>query len=148
MILARKRERYYFTNAFSQMKRRILKFDSQPGSPHISAGVDCDGWLYISGQGPLDFETRKPVAGTIEAETKLTLEHIGLILDQAGCTFADVVKCTCYLADLKDFAGFNATYQEAFTTPVPPARSTVQALLLGGIKVEIDAIAKIPLRKV
>ena len=147
MVLARKRKWDYSNDAFPQMKRRLLKFDSQPGSPHISAGVEIDGWLYISGQGPLDFETRKPVAGTIEAETKLTLKHIGLVLDQAGCTFADVVKCTCYLADLNDFAGFNATYQDAFTTLVPPARTTVQAPLLGGIEVEIDAIAKIPLRE-
>jgi len=130
------------------MKRRILKFDGQPGSPHISAGVEIDGWLYLSGQGPLDFQTRKPVAGTIETETKLTLEHIRLVLERAGCSFADVVKCTCYLADLTDFAGFNATYQDFFTTPVPPARTTIQAPLLGGIKVEIDAIAKIPQRDV
>jgi len=78
---------------------------------------------------------------------KFTLEQIGLVLGRAGSTFADGVKCTCYLADLKDFAGFNATYQDFSTTPVPPARTTVQAPLLGGIEVEIDAIAKIPLRE-
>lgn len=128
----------------NSVKQRILKFENQIGSPHISAAVEAGGWLYLSGQGPLDFATRAPVRGTIEEETELTLEHVRLILERAGCTFADVVKCTCYLADLADFPGFNTTYQSTFTNAVPPARTTVQALLLSGIKVEIDAIVRLP----
>lgn len=102
-----------------------------------------DGWLYVSGQGPLDLKTGKVVSGTIEEETSLVLSHIGKILNAAGCGFDDVVKCTCHLADIKDFDGFNRAYA-AFFPGVRPARTTVQSVLWGGIKVEIDAIARVP----
>jgi 2-iminobutanoate/2-iminopropanoate deaminase len=107
-----------------------------------SAGVLMDGWLYISGQGPLDLKTGKVVAGTIEEETRLALSHIGKVLQAAGCAFEDVVKCTCHLADIRDFDRFNKVYAEFFPG-VRPARTTVQSILWGGIKVEIDAIARI-----
>jgi len=103
-----------------------------------------DGWLFVSGQGPLDMTTKAVVSGTIAEETQLTLDNIGVILEQAGCTRDDVVKCTCYLADLRDFAEFDKAYGEYFKSDVPPARATVQAGLLNGIKVEIDAIARCP----
>jgi 2-iminobutanoate/2-iminopropanoate deaminase len=107
-----------------------------------SAGVACDGWLYVSGQGPLDLRTGEVVHGTIGEETRLTLSHIGKVLEAAGCTFDDVVKCTCHLADINDFDGFNAVYA-GFFTGVRPARTTVQSVLWGGIKVEIDAVARL-----
>ena len=87
--------------------------------------------------------TGEVVHGTIEEETRLTLSHIGTLLAQAGCTFADVVKCTCHLANINDFDPFDKTYREFFTG-VRPARTTVQSVLWDGIKVEIDAIAHIP----
>ena len=108
-----------------------------------SSGVIIDGWLYVSGQGPLDLTTMEVKRGTIVEETKTTLDHIGKILAEAGCTFDDVVKCTCYLADIADFDDFSRTYREYFNQP-RPARTTVQAPLWGDIKVEIDAIARIP----
>jgi len=106
-----------------------------------SAGVAVDGWLYISGQGPLDMKTGEVVSGTIEEETRLTMSHIGAILKAAGCAFDDVVKCACHLADIRDFGRFNKTYAEFFQG-VLPARTTVQSVLGDGIKVEIDAIAR------
>ena len=106
-----------------------------------SAGVLCDGWLYISGQGPLDLKTGEVVRGTIEEEVRLTMQHIGKILEAAGCTFDDVVKCTCHLKDIDDFPRFNKVYAEFFPG-VMPARTTVQSVLGDGIKVEIDAIAR------
>ena len=108
-----------------------------------SSGVICDGWLYVSGQGPVDLKTMEVKRGTIEEETRTTLENIRLILEAAGCTFDDVVKCTCWLDDIKDFDAFTAVYKEHFKG-VRPARSTVQAPLWAGIKVEIDAIARVP----
>ena len=107
-----------------------------------SAGVFVDGWLYISGQGPLDMNTGKMVEGTIEEQTRLTLDHVSKILKAAGATLDDVVKCTCHLKDIQDFDRFNAVYAKFFTG-VRPARTTVQSTLWGGIKVEIDAIARI-----
>ncbi len=107
-----------------------------------SAGVAVDGWLFISGQGPLDLKTGQAVEGTIEEETRLTLAHVGKILEAAGCTFADVVKCTCHLRNMNDFDAFNEVYAKFFTG-VRPARTTVQSVLWGSIKVEIDAIARL-----
>ncbi|TAM78599.1 MAG: RidA family protein [Acidobacteria bacterium] len=108
-----------------------------------SAAVLIDGWLYVSGQGPIDMETGEVVEGTIEDQTRLTLSHIGKILEAAGCRFDDVVKSTCHLSDIGDFDRFNAVYSEFFPG-VRPARTTVQSALGKGMRVEIDAIARVP----
>lgn len=122
-------------------KEEIRHPDKKVSTGAYSAGVLVDGWLYVSGQGPLDLATGKVVRGTIEEETRLTLQHVGRILEAAGFSFADVVKCTCHLADVNDFDRFNQVYR-SFFTGVLPARTTVQSVLIGGIKVEIDAVAK------
>ncbi|MFW6059568.1 MAG: RidA family protein [Phycisphaeraceae bacterium] len=109
-----------------------------------SVGVVRDGWLFISGQGPLDLTTGAVVGETIEQQTQRTLEHIEKILRAAGASRADVVRCTCYLSTMDDFAAFNRTYQAFFDVPVRPARTTVAAGLAAGLKVEIDAVAKLP----
>ena len=109
----------------------------------FSAGMEIDGWLYVSGQGPLDMKTGVGLASTIEEETALTLKNFELILKNAGIDRHHVVRCTCYLSDMKYFEGFNQTYGELFTG-IRPARTTVQAGLMKGIKVEIDAIARMP----
>ena len=125
----------------NQSKQEVRHPARNASTGAYSDGVILDGWLFISGQGPLDLATGSVVAGTIEEETRLTLSHIGKILEAAGCTFDDVVKCTCHLADIRDFDGFNHAYGEVFRG-VRPARTTVQSVLSGGIKVEIDAIAR------
>ncbi len=108
----------------------------------FSAGIVCDGWLYVSGQGPLDMKTGKLVEGTIQEETRRTLDHIEAILKEAGATRDNVVKCTCYLSDMEYFEGFNQAYGEFFRD-VRPARTTIGAQLMKGIKVEIDAVARL-----
>jgi len=125
------------------MKREIKHPDKRASTGAYSAGVECDGWLFISGHAAQDLVTGQVVHGSIEDETHLTLSHIGKVLAQAGCTFEDVVKCTCHLADIGDFDRFDRTYREFFTG-VKPARTTVQSVLGEGIKVEIDAIARLP----
>lgn len=122
-------------------KSEVKHPDKQASTGAYSAGVLIDGWLYVSGQGPLDLKTGEVVHGTIEEETRLTLEHIGKILNAAGFDFGDVVKCTCHLADIRDFDAFNRVYSSVFQG-VLPARTTVQSGLGDGIKVEIDAVAK------
>jgi 2-iminobutanoate/2-iminopropanoate deaminase len=124
-------------------KREILHPDKKVSTGAYSAGLLVDGWLYVSGQGPIDLETGRVLHGSVEEETKTTLSHIDKILRAAGCTPQDVVKCTCHLADIKDFDGFNAVYAECFQG-IRPARTTVQSVLWGGIKIEIDAIARLP----
>lgn len=119
------------------------KKDKSFSTGAYSSGVAVDGWLYVSGQGPIDFKTSRFILGTIEEETRLTLHNINCILKAAGCTFDDVVKCTVHLSDINDFDAFNAVYAAHFSG-VRPARTTVQSVLSQGIKIEIDAIAKIP----
>lgn len=108
-----------------------------------SAGVAVDGWLYVSGHAGEDLRTGRPVPGGVAAQTRATLTNIGKVLEAAGAGFADVVKCTCHLADIRDFDEFNAIYAEFFPPPLP-ARTTVQSGLGEGLKVEIDAIARLP----
>ncbi len=128
------------------MKTEIKHPDKKASTGAYSAGIVADGWLFVSGQGPLDLKTGKVLHGTIEEETRLTMQHIGKILAAAGCTFADVVKCTSHLADINDFDGYNRAYAEFFKGAFP-ARTTVASGLGGGIKVEIDCIARVPRRR-
>ena len=107
-----------------------------------SAGILVDGWLFISGQGPLDLLTGKVIHGTVEEQTLLTLSHIKKIIEAASGSIEDIVKCTVHLSDINDFEKYNAVYA-SFFPGIKPARTTVQSVLFGGIKIEIDAIAKI-----
>lgn len=124
------------------MKKEIKHPDKKASTGAYSAAIAVDGWLFVSGQGPLDLQTGVIRSGTIEEETRLTMQHIGKILAAAGCTFDDVVRCGCHLADMADFDRFNAAYAGFFCGAFP-ARTTVQSGL-GGIKVEIDCVARIP----
>lgn len=126
-------------------KKEIKHPDKEKSTGAYSAAVEIDGWVYVSGQGPLDAKTALPVRGTIEEETKLTLTHVAAILKAAGCSLNDVVKSTVHLSDIKEFDRFNATYREFFKdVAVLPARTTVQSALWSGIKVEIDVVARKP----
>ena len=126
-------------------KKEIKHPDKEKSTGAYSAAVEMDGWVYVSGQGPVDLKTAQPVRGTIEEETTLTLRHIEKILKAAGCSPGDVVKCTVHLADILDFDRFNAVYREFFKdVAVLPARTTVQSVLWKGIQVEIDCVARKP----
>ena len=124
-------------------KKEIRHPDKEKSTGAYSAAVEIDGWVYVSGQGPVDPKTAQPVRGTIEQETELTLRHLERILQAAGCSRQDIVKCTVHLADIEDFDRFNATYRAFFgQVPVLPARTTVQSVLWNSIKVEIDCVAR------
>lgn len=107
-----------------------------------SSGVVDNGLLFVSGQGSLDPVTGQVVHGTIEEETLLTLENIKRIVETAGGTVRDIVKCTVHLSDINDFDRYNKAYA-SFFGGVFPARTTVQSVLGDGLKVEIDAVAVI-----
>lgn len=107
-----------------------------------SDGVMANGFLFISGQAAVDFKTSRFVLGSIEEETHLTLRNIKAIIEKAGGSMSDVVKCTAHLSDINDFERYNRVYSEYFPT-TKPARTTVQSVLAEGIKVEIDCIVKI-----
>jgi len=124
-------------------KREIKHPAKEKSTGAYSSAVEVDGWVYVSGQGPVDPKTAQPVRGTIEDETRFTLNQVKIILEAAGCTLNDVVKSTVHLADIEDFDRFNATYKEFFKdVAVMPARTTVQSKLWKGIQVEIDVVAR------
>jgi 2-iminobutanoate/2-iminopropanoate deaminase len=113
---------------------------TQPVGPY-SPGIIAEGrFLFVSGQGSL--QDGEIISGTIEEETRLTLENLGRILEQAGASFDDVVRVGIFLADLTEFEPMNAVYESFFAVP-RPARTTVGAALMG-IKVEIDCVARLP----
>ncbi|MCT1530121.1 RidA family protein [Sphingobacterium daejeonense] len=107
-----------------------------------SDGVLVDKFLFVSGQAAVDFKTSKFILGTIEEETKRTLDNIKSIIEAAGGSMRDVVKCTVHLSNISDFDLYNEVYAEYFSD-IKPARTTVQSVLAEGIKVEIDCIALI-----
>lgn len=124
-------------------KREIRHPDKEKNTGAYSAAVEIDGWVYVSGIGPVDPKTGQPVRGSIEDETRYVLEQIDKILQAAGGTRHDIVKCTAHLADIADFNGYNAVYREFFKdVAVLPARTTVQSVLWNQIKVEIDCVAR------
>jgi len=113
-----------------------------PVGPYNQA-VQAGGWLYCSGQIPLDPATGEMVGGgDIEAETRQVLRNLQAVLSAAGTEAARVVRTTVYLVDLADFQAVNAIYAEMFGSGVSPARACVQvAALPKGSRVEIDCIA-------
>jgi 2-iminobutanoate/2-iminopropanoate deaminase len=123
--------------------QQVINPNRKASTGAYSDGIVADGWLFVSGQGPIDMSTGNAVAGTIEEEVRLTLKNMGDILTAAGCTYSDVVRCTVHLAKIEDFDRYNVVYQEFFKG-VLPTRTTVESVLGLGIKVEIDCIARIP----
>lgn len=108
-----------------------------------SDAVSAGGFLFVSGQASVDFTTSRFVLGTIEEETTRTLENIQAILEAAGASMQDIVKCTVHLSDISEFDRYNKVYSTYFPG-VKPARTTVQSVLAEGIRVEIDCIACVP----
>ncbi len=124
--------------------RKSVRTDKAPAAigPY-SQGILCGGFLFCSGQIPLDPATGKMVDGGIEIQAERVLRNLEAVLAAGGSSLAAVVKTTVYLADLGDFPAMNAVYGKFFPAD-PPARATVQAAKLpAGARVEIDAIASI-----
>ena len=123
--------------------RKTVRTDKAPAAigPYSQA-VRSGGFLFCSGQIPLDPESGKLVEGGIEAQTERVLMNLEAVLAAGGATLAAVVKTTVFLADLADFPAMNAVYGRYFPED-PPARATVQAARLpAGARVEIEAVAR------
>ena len=109
-----------------------------------SQAVRSGGFLFTSGQIPLDPATGRLVEGSIEVQTRRVLENLRAVLEAGGTSFSDVVKVTIYLTNLADFATVNGIYASFFPS-APPARSTVQVAALPlGAAIEIDLVARAP----
>ena len=124
--------------------RQVVVSDSlpKPAGPY-SPGIIAGDFVYVSGQGPSDPATGKMVTDSVQAETRQVLKNVQAILEAAGTSLANVVKCNVYLADRRDFAAMNEAYREFFPSE-PPARTTVEAHPPVDIRVEIDCVAYIP----
>jgi len=122
--------------------KKVIQTEKAPAAvgPYSQA-VEAKGTLYISGQIALDPETGKMVAGGIREQTRQVMENIKAILDEAGYHFKDVVKSTCLLSDISNFAAMNEIYGQYYPEN-PPARAAfaVKDLPLGAL-VEIETIA-------
>ena len=108
-----------------------------------SQAVKANGLVFTAGQIPLDPATGQVVEGDITAQTERVLQNLKAVLAEAGSSFDQVVKTTCFLTDLGNFAAFNEVYAAYFGAGVP-ARSTVEVSALPrGVLVEVECIALI-----
>ena len=120
---------------------KVLTADAPAPIGPYNQAIRAGGFLFCSGQIPLDPATGEIVAGDTAAQTRRVMDNVGAVLSAAGARFEDVVKTTIFLLDINDFADVNAVYGEYFTA-TPPARSTVAvAALPRGSRVEIEVVA-------
>lgn len=105
-----------------------------------SQGIIAGNMLYASGQIPIIPETGETAQGDITVQAEQVMKNVGAILEAAGTTYENVVKTTCFLADMTDFAAFNAVYEKYFTEK--PARSCVAVKQLPkSVLCEVEVIA-------
>jgi len=126
------------------MKKEVVVSDKipKPIAPY-SPGIKAGNFVFTSGQVAFDPTTGEIVGSTTAEQTEQTLENLKIILEADGSSLEHVCKTTVFLSDLSDFKEMNEVYGKFFENN-PPARSTVQAGLVLGLKVEIEAIAIIP----
>lgn len=123
------------------MKNIVVTKEAPGAIGPYSQAVEANGMLFVSGQIPIDPLTGKVVEGDITNQTERVMKNIEAILHAAGYDFSKVVKSTCLLSDMADFAGMNAVYSRYYQNE-PPARAAyaVKALPLN-VLVEIETIA-------
>lgn len=112
-----------------------------PVGPY-SQGCKAAGFIFVSGQGPIDPVTGRLFGNDIAGQTRQTLLNIQHILESMRATMKDVVKTTVIITDAKDFAAVNEVYKEFFTEPYPARTTFVSQLVMPGMLVEMDAVAQ------
>lgn len=122
-------------------KKFIVPKDGPPAVGPYSPAVSANGFLFVSGQIPLNPQTGELVLDSFEAQAKQTLDNLKSVIEAGGATLNDVVKVTIFVTDLGKFGELNAIYEEYFGES-KPARATVEvAALPKGVDVELDATA-------
>ena len=122
--------------------KKVIATDKAPKAigPYSQA-VKINGVIYTSGQIPINPVNGEVLNGDIYVQTKLVMENLKFVLKEAGCTWQNVVKTTCFLNDMGNFTAFNEVYGSYFTSD-PPARSCVAVKTLPkNVLVEVEAIA-------
>ena len=123
--------------------KQIIRTSHAPGAigPYSQA-VKAGGFVFASGQIPIDPQTGQFVPGGIAEQTEQVLRNLSAVLEAAGSSLEDVVKTTVFLADMNEFVAMNEVYGRYFSEDAPPARATVQAARLPrDARVEIEVIA-------
>ena len=121
----------------------LKKIDTKKAPAAIgpySQAIVCGNMLFTSGQIPINPATGEVEGKTIEEQTEQVMKNIGALLEASGLTFANVVKTTCFLADLNDFAAFNAVYAKYFPNEAPARSCFAVAGLPKGAKLEVETI--------
>ena len=124
------------------MNRSIVHTDKvPPARVPLSQAIKVGDWVFASGQLGMDPRTGRLSEGGIKAETRQVCENLKAVLEAGGSSLAQVVKVTIYMVDLAELMAMNAVFSEYFPND-PPARTTFQCVaLVGGARVEIEAIA-------
>ena len=119
----------------------VTGFTDKSKAPPIAQAVRFGNMLFVSGQGPLDPETKEVVAGEIEAQTRRTLANLEAVLAQAGASFANVVNMRVILRDVADFPRFNEVFREVLAGEKVTRTCVGATPHRKGVNVEIDCIA-------
>lgn len=122
------------------MRRIIATKDAPAAVGPYSQAIEVNGFLYVSGQIPVDSATGKIPEG-IEAQTEQVLKNIGAILKEAGLSYKNVVKTTCLLTDIANFGAMNEVYAKYFTEELPARAAFAVVALPKGVIVEIECVA-------
>lgn len=127
------------------MTRQVVSTPNAPAAigPYSQA-IIANGFVFCSGQIPLDPATKQIIEGDITVQTERVMKNIGGLLEAAGTSYANVVKSTVFLHSMDDFAAMNEVYSKYFGDQ-PPARTTVGNLNLPrGVLIEVEVIATLP----
>lgn len=122
------------------MKKVISTSNAPAAIGPYSQAIETDGYVFTSGQIPINPATGEVEGKTIEEQTEQVMHNIGALLEASSLTFANVVKTTCFLADLNDFAAFNAVYAKYFPNEAPARSCFAVAGLPKGAKLEVETI--------
>lgn len=127
------------------MSRTVINTSNAPAPVGAyNQAILHNGVLYVSGQIALDPESGELLTGDIETETRRVLDNLGAILEAAGTSFANILKCSVFVSDIENFGRINAIYSEYFDAETAPARALVEvANLPKYVNVEISCIAAV-----
>lgn len=123
--------------------RPVASHRASRGTGGYTPALVAGDFVFVSGQGPLDPETLEVCGTTVSEQTRYTLNNVVALVEEAGGTREDIVRCTCFLASIDLFREFTVAYEAFFDEEPLPTRTTI-GCELAGILVEIDCIAYVP----
>ena len=123
------------------MKKVIATTNAPAAIGPYSQAIEYNGMVYASGQIPVNPATGEVESDNIEGQADQSLKNVGAILKEAGLDYSDVIKTTCFLADIADFAKFNEVYSRYFKEEAPARSCVAVKVLPKGVLCEVEVIA-------